>query len=369
MGRTLENRASGQESAGDCGSVFRNVVIRGDGVAASCCSYLLSRDGWSVATEALGRPRLPALLLTDNALALIRDIFGGGNLFEKVHRIRRRVVAWGPHAAPVTLNHSAVVVSEDALLQSLRQGTHSELREDVAHWTIFASRPLPRSTMEHAFGSRVAFAAPVNLKNTADREACWIESLENGWLFLISSGEGRGALLSVGAHPDVLLGRSCLTVRQIHEFREKASQFPAYPRLASPLCGDGWLACGSAAMGFDPICGDGTAHAIREAILATAVIRACEHAPLTQPLFAHYEARLTAAFRRHIALCREFYRSGSAGMWWESELHSLEHGLEWCDARLGRATNFRYKLVGLDLQPADPDFTATGRSDHERLEA
>ena len=31
--------------------------------------------------------------------------------------------------------------------------------------------------------------------------------------------------------------------------------------------GSGWLACGTAAMGFDPICGDGTGYAVREGIL------------------------------------------------------------------------------------------------------
>jgi flavin-dependent dehydrogenase len=67
-------------------------------------------------------------------------------------------------------------------------------------------------------------------------------------------------------------------------------EFSASPRIPAPLCGPGWLACGSAAMGFDPICGDGTAHAVREAILALAVIRGGDHG-----MPAHYEARLTAA--------------------------------------------------------------------------
>ena len=38
------------------------------------------------------------------------------------------------------------------------------------------------------------------------------------------------------------------------------------------MCGPGWLSCGTAALSFDPICGDGTGHAVREGILAAAVI-------------------------------------------------------------------------------------------------
>ena len=82
------------------------------------------------------------------------------------------------------------------------------------------------------------------------------------------------------------------------------------PRLRthfSPLGANSWLACGTAAMAFDPICGDGTAHAIREAILAAAVIRALANGGPADELLAHYEARLTAGFHRHLTLCRQFY--------------------------------------------------------------
>ena len=46
------------------------------------------------------------------------------------------------------------------------------------------------------------------------------------------------------------------------------SMFDSCPGMSLPLCGDRWVACGPAAIAFDPICGDGTAQAVREAILA-----------------------------------------------------------------------------------------------------
>ncbi len=332
------------------------VAIRGEGVAAGCCAHLLSRAGWRIWRERSHRSRLPAVMLSDNAIELIRDVFDRSDLFRDAVRIRRRVVAWGPNSRVVDLDHSAAVVSEQALLESL--GAEFEMAHESsgapADWTVFASRLLPASVNEHHFGSRVAFAGPVTLKTAADAEACWVESLENGWLFLIPGAAGSGSLISVGAPPDAHLAQSRLVAGQVAELTAPASEFPAYPRIVSPLAGPGWLACGSAAMAFDPICGDGTAHAVREAILASAVIRAAAEERENEPLFAHYQARLTAGFRRHLQLCLQYYKSGGEGPWWRSELAALEHGLEWCDDKLRPAMNFQYRLEGFELSRIHP---------------
>jgi hypothetical protein len=102
-------------------------------------------------------------------------------------------------------------------------------------------------------------------------------------------------------------------------------------------------------MAFDPLCGDGTAHAVREAILAAAVIRAAARGDDTVQLLAHYEARLTAGFKRHLAHCLQYYASGSGGPWWESEAASAAQGMEWCAHRLSLHPTFRYQLNGFDL--------------------
>ena len=93
-----------------------------------------------------------------------------------------------------------------------------------------------------------------------------------------------GWLLAVGAPAEALLAKSRVIAHEIAEMGASSGEFPAYARIASPLCAPGWLACGTAAMAFDPICGDGTAHAIREAILASAVIRALANGGSTERL-------------------------------------------------------------------------------------
>jgi hypothetical protein len=329
------------------------VLIRGDGVAARCCAHLLSRSGVPVSFQPTHRSRLPAIMLSEPAQALIREVFGRDNLFRDLPRIRKRIVAWGPGAKSVEMEHSAVVVSEELLLDSLGTALPNaadgvDMNEDIA-WSVFASMPLPVAGAEHKFGSRIASALRVELKPTAEPAACWIESIEKGWLFLIANA-GSGWLLSVGLRPHELLDQSRLIREQIAGYQPTAVQFAASPRIVEPLGEPGWIACGTAAMAFDPLCGDGTAHAVREAILASAVIAAAARGDDPVQLMAHYEARLTAGFRRHLAHCLQYYASGCGGTWWESEAGSVVEGLDWCDRRLSRHATFRYRLDGFELK-------------------
>jgi hypothetical protein len=196
----------------------------------------------------------------------------------------------------------------------------------------------------------MASTMEVELKTAAEPAACWIESVEDGWLFLIANAPGAGWLLSVGLRPEELLGQSRLIGEQIARYQPATAQFAASPRIVAPLGEPGWIACGTAAMAFDPLCGDGTAHAVREAILACAVIAAAARGDATVQLLAHYEARLTAGFQRHLAHCLQYYAPGCGGPWWQAEAESVSQGLDWCGSRLSRHATFRYQLNGFELQ-------------------
>jgi len=313
------------------------VIVRGNSVAAWCCVHLLRNAGLKPVMELTGRSQVPAIMLSEHALTLIRDVFGQPALFATAPRIVRRVVKWGRDAKPISLEHAAVVVSEQGLLAELQQPIETADPGDKADFTIYASRPLPAGSVEHSFGSRTASAMQVRLEDTADSSSCRIESLDEGWLFLIPNGADSAWLLTVGRPPESM--------------GEPAGSFPASPRILAPLCGPGWLACGTAGMAFDPICGDGTAHAIREAILASAVVQAIAAGGDEADLLAHYESRLTAGFQRHLAACVSFYQSGNGGPWWDRELTSLREGLAWCSARMPGHGKFRYQLIGFDLKP------------------
>jgi hypothetical protein len=341
--RSLTVAAQKDAAVVDAASEQRVVAIRGDGVAAYCCAHLLTQAGFAVHLEPVNRTRLPAILLGDQALALIRDIFDRPRLFDDAPRIRKRVVAWG--AEPREMVHSAVLVSEEMLLRSIRPGISVNNTAHAGQWAILGTRPLPSPAVEHCFGSRMVSAVPVRLEAACDPETCWIESLDAGWLFLTP-----GWLLAVGGPVEALLGESKLVAAQMADYGAPAGEFPAYARITSPLGAAGWLACGTAAMAFDPICGDGTAQAVREAILASAVIRAIAAGGPSDELLSHYEARLTAGFERHLALCRQFYLSGGNGPMWQSELAAIDRGIAWCKAALASHGGFRYQLRGFELE-------------------
>jgi hypothetical protein len=326
------------------------VLIRGDGVAARTSAHLLDKAGYVATLEPASRARLPAVMLMDSALALLRDVFSQPDLFHDAPRIQRRIVAWGAEERPRAFDHSAVVVSEEALLQSLKSAAHPEGTGGQYNWTICSSKPLPSPTVEHRFGSRRAAAARVVTRNCSRPDACWTESHEGGWLFLIPSSADSAWLLSAGSPVEEGLAQSRLIAKQVDAIVESHGEFFAAPRILSPLTGASWVACGTAAMGFDPLCGDGTAHAVREAILASAVIRSAVEGGAADDLLALYESRLISGFRRHLVQCHHFYRTGHSGAWWQQELNALERGLEWCTRKLHPQRPLNYRLNGFQLE-------------------
>ena len=338
--------------------MIRSVLIHGDGIAACCCAQLLRTNGVPVATTRSDRPRLPSLLLSDNAQALLSDVFETQELFADAHQIRKRIVAWGPNAEPIVLPHSAKVVSEKDLLDRLwsRIPTSSISESDNADWTIHSSRDNLFASLPEGkhFGSRVACASSVLLKASSDQDACWVESAETGWLFLLPTGRGIGSLISVGEDPQSLLERSHLIEDQIESLTGPISQFSAYPRMLSTLCGESWLACGTAAISFDPLCGEGAGNAVREAILAVAVIRAICAGFAVAELLALYSSRLTIGFLRHLEICQDFYSSGGDGPFWRAELDQLRKGIRSIRSRASSVPQPQYQLVGFELRRATP---------------
>jgi flavin-dependent dehydrogenase len=322
------------------------VLIRGGGVAALTCAHLLRRSGFRVSFEKADRPKLPAILLSDAAQHLIAGVFGREGLFDRLPPIRTRVVSWGTE--PFSIPHAAVVVSEADLLNRLA-GAEQDVAAPAADepaWTIHTLTP----AASHTFGSRPASVYPVDLHGDAEPCACWIESLDEGWLFLITTAPQRAWLLAVGGFTADPFAGSSLVAKKIARVGDCTGKFTAAPRIAAELCGAKWLACGSAAMAFDPLCGDGTAHAVREAILASAIVAAESRGEDTEELCTHYRARLLAGFQRHLGLCESYYRTASGKPWWKEQCRAIVEGLSWCERRGARTHRFEYRLNDFMLE-------------------
>ena len=204
--------------------------------------------------------------------------------------------------------------------------------------------------------SRTAYTATVSLKPSAEQSACWIESVEDGWLFLFTTGDDGAWLLAVGDSSSSLLSQSRLISSRIDSDVVFGSEFPASPRIADPLAtghvdrGGGVICCGSAALGFDPVCGDGSGNALREAILACAVVRAAIAGEPVSEALNHYSGRLLAGFLRHLQLCRNFYETGGTGLWWAEQVAQLDTGIRWTFAKLAGLAPSPFRLNDFSLE-------------------
>ncbi len=323
------------------------VGIRGSGIAATTCAHLLHGAGLRVASEAAHRTPVPTILLSDPALALLRDVFGRPGLFADSPRIKRRVIAWG--GAPVAVPHSAALVSEEAVQAALASDNPAAGPVPV-DFSIHAALPQPSGKMR-IFGDRNAVAAKIRLRDPACAQEGRVEAVPDGWLFLVPAGTGEGWLLGVGGPLDDLLAQSGLIAPVVDAVGAASMPFLAAPRLHLPLCGDDWLACGTAALGFDPLCGDGTAQSVREAILASAVLIGIAEGGDRAALLTHYQSMLIAAMRRHLALCAQFYASGGTGDWWRAQHDALMDGHRWCTGLLAKMPEPAFVLDGFRLVP------------------
>jgi hypothetical protein len=111
------------------------------------------------------------------------------------------------------------------------------------------------------------------------------------------------------------------------------------------------VAAGSLARVYDPLCGDGTGYAVREAILAAAVMDGVERGLPRESCLEHYRSRLTRAFHAHLRACHSFYAAGGFGDEWDSEMNALDEGLREVGREVAAPEEFIYGLRGLDLTP------------------
>lgn len=322
------------------------IDLRGGGIAARTCGHILAGANLRVAIEDIARPSVPTIMLSDPALRLIRDIFDRPHLMTDQPRVKRRLVAWG--GPPVMVPHGGVLTCEDAIRAALPVAEAGSI--GGGDFTIDTMPPDETGAMR-MFGARAGVAARVRLRDPALTGEARIEAVEAGWLYLVPAGTGEGWLLGVGRPIDALLGQSALIAPVVDAVGAASTPFAASPRLRRTLHGDDWLACGTAALGFDPICGDGVAQSVREAILAAAVVMAIVEGGDRAVLLTHYRSMLIAAMRRHLLLCAQFYANGGQGDWWRAQRTALMEGHHWCTGLLAKLPEPRFVLDGFRLVP------------------
>jgi len=159
------------------------------------------------------------------------DLFMDQKLLQGLPRIRKRVVAWGPGSQTTVLPHSAPRhLGTRSSGAPLGQDTRADPRaSEYGGWEIISARMENPGRDERRFGSRSAFVSNVQLKTDADRESCWAESLDDGWLFLFPVHGPSACLISVGAPAPLLIAQSRLIAAQVEAPITSAAEFPRLP--------------------------------------------------------------------------------------------------------------------------------------------
>ena len=329
------------------------VIIAGGGPAPCAAVLALRRRGVAVRLSlgADDRISLP-LVLNEAAVGLLVDLSGGSAWLDQAHQLRRRVVRWGKEPARTVLEPAVslpgAMLRERLLDIALRQLDAHDLLDDGAdaakwmrgdeNWLLYGDAGgAPSETQVERFGRRVMLSAEVALVRRAEPDICWMEGNANGWVFLAPVADGRAIVQASLPEPPSgcpagALVASIASTRHIFRLVEalagKVHVHCTAPALRRPLGGSRWLAIGNAAMSLDPVCGDGTAQALRSGLLAAAIIATSQEGSDPRALIEHYDRRVARTFAAHLAACARLYDPAVFGAGWEREIAVLRQGAD-----------------------------------------
>jgi 2-polyprenyl-6-methoxyphenol hydroxylase-like FAD-dependent oxidoreductase len=296
------------------------------------------------------------------------------------------LVAWGGGAdAPATVEEPGLAIAAQVLQRLLRQSlkglsgapslqiveTAPTNSAPPADWTVEARGRGAAPAFEIlSAGKRVAIVCEVRLSAETDASLATIESLDEGWLFLLPLGGRRAALQAIvpekptdhRASLSELLASSHLVTRFVAAIESESRVAACAPQARVATARSGWVAAGDAAVAFDPICGDGTGQAVRSGLLAAAVIEAILRGDREADCLAHYRARLAFAFHTHLTTVASFYQSSRSPRIWQGEVLATAVALESITRQRSNEAPPRYHLERFRLLPASPQGGIPARS-------
>ncbi|MEB3283144.1 MAG: hypothetical protein VKK42_29910 [Lyngbya sp.] len=363
-------------------------LVIGRGVAGLTCARLLAQQGWEIeickiSSSSSGSPISPTVVLNDITCYLLQDIWQLEDKFwQNFYVLNQRRVRWGMEASVLNIPQLSMVINgnclvkllEERLLQAYNQQVYlneSPLIDKPTtfegyDWVIDAggrksaiAENLGKGK-RHRFGCRCILSSEVTLTQTSEQNACWMETVADGWIFLAPLGEHRALLQCmvpiVREEPSQmlidLLEKSHSIKSLVDSFLGSITVFQAFPQILTSLCEPKWIAVGDAAISFDPISGDGTGYAIRGAILATSVINGItSQSLLNNQYLHHYTQRLHKTFLSHLQECLKYYSAAFSSSAWKAEIKLIQDFLYGNKHGLITADHFAYRLNKLNLVP------------------
>jgi flavin-dependent dehydrogenase len=259
------------------------------------------------------------------------------------------------------------------LLDLLRRDTHLTVSENIKRepseptfdWHIYANSG-PRQDVNNStvlparkFGQRYAMSIEVMLSDDSSCQTSFIEATPGGWLFLAPIARGRAVLQAVVPEKPTeidqttreLLAHTKELKRIVQKVVGGTAMFECAPKKTIKMDGATWLATGTAACSYDPLCGDGAGYAMRAAILAAAVLEGIDRGGSKESLLSYYKLRLTYAFYTHVRSCLSIYSAANLNESWREELTRMAQGLCEVEQELSSMTTNPYRLNGFELMP------------------
>jgi flavin-dependent dehydrogenase len=324
--------------------VTPRVLVEGTGVAGLTVARLLARRGCAVTVVdagPAGAPPAPALVLNPVTIALLEDLWDAdGTLLAGAHPLSGRVVAWGRGGLETAAEPALSLDGGDLgrrlrdRLAGVRVVAEPPGDPDGWDWVVEAGGAGSPGEATVA-GRRCVLAARVRLAPGASGTLCRMTTVPGGWIHLAPLGAGLASVQAmVPGRPEDppgtlagLVAADAVLGALIAATDAPVTVFEAAPRLARSHGGPGRLVAGTRAMRLDPLSGAGVTAALRQAVLAAAVVTAPAAVAPAEAL-AHYARRLHDAFLAHLTQCLRFYRAAFPGPAWRAELDATAAALD-----------------------------------------
>jgi hypothetical protein len=338
----------------------------------------LARHGRQVGLHAGESSGGPRLVLNATTVQLVGRLFGEDVArWPEAHALRGRWVRWDAAEGERFFAEPAIAIASADLARRLRErvlGATDRITLVGADAETAPERTRPRTGERWIVAARGRGAAGASYRNWFRRSilsceaACdaalstaVTEATSAGWLFLFPHAPGAATLQAMVAHvaadPGAQLEAMLAETRLIAPLLRETPRAPAVaraaPRLRDELCRPGWIAVGDEALSLDPLCGDGTGYALREAIVAAAVVRRIDDGLPAAEALDHYRTRLQRTLAAHLRGCVAFYRDAPFAGAWEAELAAMERGRRALENAVAARPEAALHLRGFELIPAD----------------
>jgi hypothetical protein len=326
--------------------VERSARVSGSGVTALTCARLLGVQGWQIEHDPGGEARPVHLLLGQATANLLAALWSDPALLRGAHRIRERAVYWNRGKAVAPVAAPGLVMAADELVRRLasRATIATSSRGSAPGWIVSAQAPQAgaSSPAMREIGRRHAWIAHATLAQAALRDRCLMESIDDGWLFLLPVGAGNADLQYVSLPsdapppaPEFVIEKTTMIRQALSGIAPWRRPIACMPKVHLAPARRGVLAVGEGALAFDPISGDGVGHALRSVVLAATTLDAMATGRPVGDCLNDYAATLHRAMAHHLRICLDLYDNTMFGPGWRSECDAMRAALAELD-RNGR---------------------------------